>query len=80
MIGARGRRGQAPNEEVPYHECSVQDMMIEDLQRQVVKLTQNLAVQNLEMYCNIDSHNSESNYENLHHKLVLVQEQHVQKE
>jgi hypothetical protein len=28
-----GQRGQVPNVEVPYHECNVQDVMIEDLQR-----------------------------------------------
>jgi hypothetical protein len=44
MIGGRGWRGQVPNEEVPYHEHSVQNMMIEDLQRHVVELTQHLAV------------------------------------
>ena len=50
MTGGRGRRGQVPNEEVPYHERIVQAVMIEDLRRQVVKSTQHLAEQNLEMY------------------------------
>jgi hypothetical protein len=63
-----GQCGQVPNEEVPYHECSIQDVMIEDLQRQVVELTQSLAAQYLEMYCYIDSHNSKSNFKNLYHK------------
>jgi hypothetical protein len=52
-------------------------MMIEDLQRQVAELTDRLAVQNLEMYCDIDSHNSDSNFENPYHKPVLVREQRV---
>jgi hypothetical protein len=54
--------------------------MIEDLQSQVAELTQCLAVQNLEMYCDIDGRNSDSNFENPHHKPVLVQEQRVQDE
>ena len=77
MTSCHGRRGQVPNEEVPYHEHSIQDMMIEDLQRQVVELTQRLTVQNLEIYCDINCHNSDSNFENLYHKLVLVQEHRV---
>jgi hypothetical protein len=60
------------NEEVPYHVCSVQDVMIEDLQRHVTELAQHLAVQNLEMYCDVDSHNSKSNFDNQYHKPVLV--------
>jgi hypothetical protein len=51
--------------------------MIEDLQRQVAELTQHLATQNLEMYSNVDGHNSKSNFENPYHKLVLVREQRV---
>ena len=70
----RGRRGQVLKEEVPYHERNIQDMMIEDLQRQVAELTQHLAAQNLEMYCDIDGRNSYSNFENLYHKHVLVRE------
>jgi hypothetical protein len=31
MTGGRGRRGQVPNEEDPFHEHCVQDMMIEDV-------------------------------------------------
>lgn len=32
----RDRHGQVPNEEVPYHDHNIrQDVMIEDLQRQV---------------------------------------------
>ena len=63
--------------EAPYHEHSIQDVMIEDLQRQVTELTQHLAAQNLEMYCNIDGCNSNSNFENPYHKHVLVREQRV---
>ena len=46
MAGGRGcgRRGQVLNEEVPYHERNVQDVMIEDLERQVAELTQRLEV------------------------------------
>jgi hypothetical protein len=54
----RGWRRQALNEEVPYHEHSAQDVMIEDLQRQVTELTQRLAMQNMEMYSDIDDHDS----------------------
>jgi hypothetical protein len=32
--------------------------MIEDLQQQVVELTQRLATQNMEMYCDINGHDS----------------------
>jgi molybdopterin-guanine dinucleotide biosynthesis protein A len=58
MAGGRGQRGQVPKEEVPYHEHNIQDVMIEDLQRQVAELTQRLAAQSLEMYCDIDGRNS----------------------
>jgi hypothetical protein len=63
------------NEKVSYHERSVQDVIIEELQRQVVELTQHLAVQNIEMYCNIDRRDSEFNFENSYHNPVLVWEQ-----
>jgi hypothetical protein len=32
MTDGRGRRGQVPSKEVPYHECSVQVVIIENLQ------------------------------------------------
>jgi hypothetical protein len=80
MVFGRGRLGQVSNEEVPYHEHRIQDMMFEDLQRQVAELTQHLTMQNLEMYCDIDGRNSDSNFKNLYHKHVLVQEQRVQDE
>jgi hypothetical protein len=54
----RGWSRQVLNEEVTYHEHSVQDIMIEDLQRQVAELTQRLAAQNTEINCNIDDRNS----------------------
>ena len=54
--------------------------MVEDLQRQVAKLTQRLVAQNLEMYCDIDGCNLESNFENPYHKPVLVWEQRVRDE
>jgi hypothetical protein len=75
LTSGRGWRGQVPNEKVPYHECNVQDIMIEDLQKQVVELIQHLAAQNMEMYRDIDDCNSLSNFENLYHNPVLVQEQ-----
>jgi hypothetical protein len=40
MAGGRSRHGHVPNKEVLYHECSIQDVMIEDLQRHVTELTQ----------------------------------------
>jgi hypothetical protein len=45
-----------------------------------VKLTQRLAVQNLEIYHDIDDLNSESNFKNLYHNSVLVREQCGQEE
>jgi hypothetical protein len=41
MTGSRGHgwHGQVPNEKVFCLECILQDVMIEDLQRQVAKLT-----------------------------------------
>jgi hypothetical protein len=75
MTGGRGgRRGQVPNEEALHHDCNVQDVMIEDLQRQVAELTQRLATQNMGTECDIDSRNSESNFENPYHNPVLVWE------
>ena len=80
MAGGRGQHGQVPNEEVPYHELSIQDVMIEDLQRQVVELTQRLTAQNLEMHYDIDSCNSYFNFGNPYHKPVLVREHCVRDE
>jgi hypothetical protein len=37
---ARGRGGQVPNEKALHRDHNVQDVMIEDLQRQVAELTQ----------------------------------------
>jgi hypothetical protein len=54
--------------------------MIEDLQRQVAELTQCLAAQKLEMYCDVDGRNSKSNFENPYQKPVLVREQCVRDE
>jgi len=77
MTGDRGRgwRRHVPNEEVSYHERSVQDVMIEDLQRQVAELTKHLAAQIMEMNCDIDGRNSESNFENPYYNPVLFREQ-----
>jgi hypothetical protein len=61
MVGGRshgGRREQVPNEEAPHHVRNVQDMMIEDLQRQVAELAQGLVAQevgNREMNSDSDS-------------------------
>jgi hypothetical protein len=43
--GRSGRRAQVLNEEAPHHDRNVQDVMIEDLQRQVAELAQHLAAQ-----------------------------------
>jgi hypothetical protein len=78
MAGSRGRdgrRGQVPNEEAPHCDRNIQDVMIEDLQRQVAELTQCLAMQNMDTKCDIDGRNSESNFENPYHNPVLVREQ-----
>jgi hypothetical protein len=40
------------------------------------QLTQLLVAQNMEMYRDIDGHDSKSNFENLYHNSVLVWEQH----
>jgi len=76
MTGDRGWRVQVPNGKVPYHECIIQEVMIEDLQKQVVELTQRLAAQNMEMYHDIDGRDSKSNFENLYHNPILGRDQH----
>jgi hypothetical protein len=53
-------------------------MMIEDLQRQVMQLIPRLAMRNMELHCDIDNRDLESNFENLYHNHVLVLEQYVQ--
>jgi hypothetical protein len=73
MTGGRGWRGQVPNEEVPYHERSIQDM-IKDLQKQAAELTHRLVAQNMDAKCDINGCNSESNFENSCHNLVPVRE------
>jgi hypothetical protein len=75
MAGGRGRHGQVPNEEVPYHNRDVQNVTIEDLQRQVVELTQSLAAQNLEKDRKMDDRDSDSSFENPYHNPVLGREQ-----
>jgi uncharacterized protein (DUF2461 family) len=62
MAGGRGHRGQVPNEEALHRDRNIQDVMIEDLQRQVAELTQRLAAQNMDTKCDIDSRTSESNF------------------
>jgi hypothetical protein len=53
--------------------------VIEDLQKQVVELTQH-AVQNMEMYHDIDDRDSKSNFKNPYHNPILVREQRGQDE
>jgi hypothetical protein len=43
MVGGRGGH-RGPNEKAPHHDRNVQDVMIEDLKKQVAELTQRLAV------------------------------------
>jgi hypothetical protein len=69
VAGGHGQDGQVLNKEVPYHECSIQDVMIEDLQRQVAELTQRLAILTVAIHNPI--------FENLYHKPVLVWEHRV---
>jgi hypothetical protein len=71
--GHGGRHGQVPNEEVPHRDRNLK--MIEDLQKQVVELTQRLAAQNMVTKWDIDDRNSESNFKNPYHNPVLVREQ-----
>jgi hypothetical protein len=77
MVGDRvhgGRRGQVPNEEAPHRDRNVQDMMIEDLQRQVTELTQCLAAQvvgNREM----ENSDSDSTFDNPYHNPAPYREQ-----
>jgi hypothetical protein len=65
-ISMVGGRGQVPNEEAPHHDRNVQDVMIEDLQRQVAELAQCLAAQevgNREM----ENSDSDSTFDNPYH-------------
>jgi len=77
MVGGRGRggrRGQVPNEEALHRDRNVQDMMIEDLQRQVAELAQSLAVQefgNREM----ENSDSDSTFDNLYHNPAPYRQQ-----
>jgi hypothetical protein len=74
MAGSRGQRGQVSIEEVPYHKHDVQDVTIEDLQRQVAKLTHRLVVQNLKRGCELDDCDSDFSFENPYHSPVLGRE------
>jgi hypothetical protein len=77
MTSGHGCHGQVLNEEFPYHERSIQDVIIKNLQMQVTELTQHLAVQNLEIYCDIDDRISKSNFKNPYHKHVMFREERV---
>jgi len=71
---AGGRRGQVPNEEAPHCDRNVQDVMIEDLQRQVAELAQLLAAQevgNREM----ENSDSDSTFNNPYHNPAPYREQ-----
>jgi hypothetical protein len=77
--GRGGRRGQVPNEEAPHRNRNVQDVMIEDLQRQVAELTQRLAAQEVG---NREMENSDSNstFNNPYHNPAPYREQRVRDE
>ncbi|KAE8672984.1 hypothetical protein F3Y22_tig00111832pilonHSYRG00073 [Hibiscus syriacus] len=74
MAGAhgRGRREQVPNKEAQRRDCSVQDVMIADLQR-LAELTQRLAVQDFEDR-EVSDHNTNSTFENPYHNRALFRE------
>jgi len=74
MARGRGRSGSIPNEEIPNREHSIQEVMIEDLQRQVAELTRCLAMQNLDDH-DLDDRNSESSFENPYRNTILGREQ-----
>lgn len=62
---ASGCRGQVSHEKVHHCDCSIHDVMIEDLQRQVVALTQRLVAQNISNR-EMEDHNSYLSFENLY--------------
>jgi hypothetical protein len=77
MAGGRGhggRRGQVPNEEAPHRDHNVQDVMIEDLQRQVAELAQRLAVQEFGNR-EIENSDSDSTFDNPYHNPAPYREQ-----
>jgi hypothetical protein len=80
MVGGRargGRHGQFPNEEAPHRDRNIQDVMIEDLQRQVAELAQRLVVQefgNREM----ENSDSDSTFDNPHHNPAPNRDHHGQ--
>ena len=76
MAGGRGRgghRGQVPNEEAPHRDRNVQDVMIEDLQRQVIELTQCLVAHDFEDH-EITDHDSDSTFKNPYYNHTLFRE------
>ncbi|KAG2675553.1 hypothetical protein I3760_12G009300 [Carya illinoinensis] len=73
MAGGRGRRGQVSNVEAQHRDRSVQDVMIEDLQRQVTELTQRLVAQDFKD-CEASDHDSNSTFENPYHNRALFRE------
>lgn len=74
MASGHSWRGQVPNEEVTYRERNVQDVIIEDLQRQVAELTWRLE-QIMEGDRDMEDHGLESStLENLYHNFALGQD------
>lgn len=68
MVGGRGRGhcGQVLIEKVPHHDHNFQDVMIEDLWRQVVKLTQRLVEQDFDNH-EVEGHDFDASLENSYH-------------
>ncbi|KAE8715853.1 putative Quercetin 3-O-methyltransferase 1 [Hibiscus syriacus] len=79
MAGGRGRREKVPNEEAQRRDRNVQDVMIANLQRQVVELTQRLAAQDFEDR-EASDHDTNSAFENPYHNRALFREHRGQEE
>ncbi|XP_022862403.1 uncharacterized protein LOC111382607 [Olea europaea var. sylvestris] len=75
MVGGRGRglRGQVPIEEVQHRDRNIQDVTIEDLQRQLVELTQRLAEQEFGNH-DVEGHDSDTSFKNSYHHRARVWE------
>ncbi|XP_022897834.1 uncharacterized protein LOC111411547 [Olea europaea var. sylvestris] len=75
MVGGRGRgrRGQVSIEEVPHRDRNIQDVTIEDLQRQVAELTQCLAEQEFGNH-DVEGLDFDTSFENPYHHRARVWE------